>query len=65
MYLRELRGKNFYYGIGLRWMVVWNLSQFLLGRFFAMDMTVRLVVIDTQDILAVRKRTFPAVSRSF
>jgi len=46
-------------------MVIWNLNQLLLSRFFAMYMAVRLMVIDTQDILAVRKRAFPAVSRSF
>ena len=46
-------------------MVIWNLDQFLQGRFFfAMYMAVRLMVIDTQNMLAVRKRAFPAVSRS-
>jgi hypothetical protein len=61
----KLRGKNFYSGVGLCEMVIWNLNQFFQGRrFFAMDMAVRLMVIDAQDIIAVRKRAFPAVSRS-
>jgi len=47
-------------------MVVWNLNQFLQRRcFFTMYMAVVRMVIDTQEILAVRKRAFPAVSRSF
>ena len=45
-------------------MVVWNFNQFLMGLFFTMYVAVRLVVIDTQNIIAERKRTFPAVSRS-
>ena len=46
-------------------MVIWNLIQLhTMSHLFAMYMTVRLVVIDTQDTLAVRKCTFPALSRS-
>ena len=45
-------------------MVIWNLNQYLLSRLFAMDMAVRLMVIDAQDVIAVRKRAFPAVSRN-
>ena len=40
------------YGIGLCKMVIWNLMQFLLSRLFAMYMTVRLMVIDTQEMIA-------------
>lgn len=47
-------------------MVVWNLDQLPQSiLFFAMYVAVGLVVIDAQDMIAVRMRAFPAVSRSF
>jgi len=45
-------------------MVIWSLRQLLLSHLIAMYMTVSLMVIDTQETLAVRKLTFPAISRS-
>lgn len=52
------------HSIGLRRMVIWNLTHSPLSHLFAMYMTVGIMVIDTQDTLAVRKRTFPVISRS-
>jgi len=46
-------------------MVIWNLRQLLLSNLIAMYMTVSLMVIDAQETLAVRKRAFPAIIRSF
>ena len=52
--------------IDLCMMVIWNLSKrSLLRHLFAMYMTVRLMVIDAQEMLAVLKLAFPAISRSF
>ncbi len=45
-------------------MRIWNLKFFLLRHPVPMYMTVSLVVIDTQDVRAVRIQTFPALSRS-
>ena len=53
-----------YKGVSLCWMVIWNLNQHLLRHLFAMDMTVRLVVIDAQYLITARKRAFPALSRN-
>jgi hypothetical protein len=36
----------------------------LLSRLIAMSMTVIIMIIDTQELLAVRKLAFPAASRS-
>jgi hypothetical protein len=45
-------------------MVVWNLDQIYLGIFFsAVHMAVRLMVIDTQNLLAVRICTNPTLGR--
>jgi hypothetical protein len=47
-------------------MGIWNLSKrSLLSHLFAMYMTVSLMIIDAQEMLAVRKLAFPAISRSF
>ena len=51
--------------IGLYSMMIWNLKFLLLRHLIPMYMTVSLMVIDTQDMRAVRKRAFPARSRSF
>jgi len=48
--------------IGLCRMVIWNLSLSTLSHLFAMYMTVSLMVIDTQVMLAARKRAFPVIS---
>jgi len=52
------------YSIGLYGVMIWNMRHLLLSHLIAMYMTVSLVVIDTQEALAVRKRAFPALSRS-
>jgi hypothetical protein len=45
-------------------MGIWNLSKLsLLSHLLAMYMTVSLMVIDAQEMLAVRKLAFPAFSR--
>jgi len=46
-------------------MAVGDLDGLLLRHLFPMDMTVFLVVVDTQEILAIRECTFSAVSRHF
>ena len=47
-------------------MVIWNRSKrSLAGHLFAMYMTVIRMVIDAQEILAVRKPAFSANRRSF
>lgn len=45
-------------------MVIWNLTISLLRNLITMYMTVSLMVIDTQEMLAVRKLAFPVFSRS-
>ncbi len=45
-------------------MVIWNLTISLLRHLIAMYMTVILMVIDTQEMLTVRIRAFPVLSRS-
>ncbi|HUU16268.1 MAG TPA: hypothetical protein VMW72_03885, partial [Sedimentisphaerales bacterium] len=53
------------HSIDLCMMVIWNLSKrSLLSHLLAMYMTVRLMVIDAQEMLAVRKRAFSAINRS-
>ncbi len=52
------------HSIGLYGVVIWNLSHLLVSFPIAMYMTVSLMVIDTQETLAVRKRAFPANSGS-
>ena len=52
------------YNIGLCMMVIRNLTHLLLSHLFTMYMTVSLMVIDTQETIAVRKRASPADSRS-
>jgi hypothetical protein len=52
------------HSIGLYSMMIWNLMHLLLRHLVAMYMTVSLMVIDTQETLAVRKRAFPAIIRS-
>jgi len=47
-------------------MVIWNLSKFsLAGHLIAMYMTISLMVIDAQEMLAARKPAFSANRRSF
>jgi len=47
-------------------MVIWNLSKrSLVGHLIAMYMTISIMVIDAQEMLAVRKLAFPAIRRSF
>jgi len=58
-------GEKVLHSIGLYGMVIWNLNYSLLRHLFAMYMAVRLMVIDTQEMIAARKRAFPAVSRGF
>jgi hypothetical protein len=53
------------HSIGLYGMVIWHLRHSLLSHHIAMYMTVSLMVIDTQETLAVRKRAFPVISRGF
>jgi hypothetical protein len=43
-------------------MVIWNLMIALLSHLVAMYMTVSPMVIDTQQMLAVRIRAFPVLS---
>jgi hypothetical protein len=50
-------------GLSLRMSV--SLRFFSLRHLVQMYMTVSLMVIDTQDMRAVRKHAFPALSRSF
>jgi len=50
--------------LGLYKMMICNLRFLLLRHPFPMYMTVGLMVIDTQDTLALRKHAFPAFSRS-
>jgi len=57
-------GVNRYY-IGLCFRMRWNLGFLPLRHLILMYMTVSLMVIDTQDMRAVRKHAFPALSRSF
>jgi hypothetical protein len=45
-------------------MVIWNLMISLLRNLIPMYMTVILMVVDTQEMLAVRIRAFPVFSRS-
>jgi len=45
-------------------MMIWNLRLLLLKHLFPMYTTVSLMVVDTQDALAVRKLAFPALRRS-
>jgi len=45
-------------------MVIWNLTIALLRHLIAMYMTVILMVIDTQKMLAVRISAFSVLSRS-
>jgi len=53
------------HSIDLCRMVIWYLNKrSLLSYLLAMYMTVSLMVIDTQEMLAVRKLAFPAISRS-
>jgi hypothetical protein len=49
---------------GLYKMMICNLRFLLLSHLSPMYMTVSLMVIDTQDTLALRKYAFPALSRS-
>jgi hypothetical protein len=49
---------------GLYKMMICNLRFLLMSHLVPMYMTVSLMVIDTQDTLAVRKHAFPALSRS-
>jgi hypothetical protein len=50
--------------IGSYSMMIWNLKFLLMRYLIPMYMTVNLMVIDTQDMRAVRKRAFPALRRS-
>ncbi len=52
------------YSIGLYGVMIWNIMNLLLSRLIAMYMTVILMVIDTQETLAVRKLACPALRRS-
>ena len=45
-------------------MVIWNLTILLLRNLIPMYMTVIFMIIDTQEMLAVRIRAFPVFSRS-
>ena len=45
-------------------MMIWNLTILPLSHLIAMDMTIILMIIDTQEMLAVRIRAFPVFSRS-
>jgi hypothetical protein len=46
-------------------MVIWNISKrSLRSHLFPMYMTVNLMVIDAQEMLAVQKLAFSAISRS-
>jgi hypothetical protein len=50
------------HSIDLDMMVIWNLSKLSLpSHLFEMNMTVILMVIDAQAMLAVRKLAFPAL----
>ena len=54
------------HSIDLYMMVIWNLSKLSLpSHLFEVNMTVSLMVIDTQEMLAVRKLAFPVSRRSF
>jgi hypothetical protein len=44
--------------------VIWSLSRSLLSHLVPMNATIRLMVIDAQETLTVRKLAFPAASRS-
>jgi hypothetical protein len=50
--------------LGLSNMMIYRFGFLLVRHLIAMHMTVRLMVIDTQDMLAVRKHAFSALSRS-
>jgi len=45
-------------------MMIWNFLFLVQSHLIPMYMTVILMVIDTQDTLAVRKHAFPAFSRN-
>lgn len=62
LFLPSYSGKVLH-GIGLYRVVIWNVTHLLLSQ-FAVDMTVSLMIVDTQEMLAVRKLAFPAISRS-
>jgi hypothetical protein len=53
-----------YYIVSSSGMVVWNLLYLFLRYLVPVYMAVSIVVIDTQEALAFRKRAFSAFSRS-
>jgi hypothetical protein len=52
------------HNIRLCMMMIWNLTHLILSYLIAMYMTIRLMIIDTQETVAVRKYAFPAFGRS-
>jgi len=46
-------------------MVIWNLGHLLMIDLLSMHVTVALMIVDTQEIFAVGKAAFSAISRGF
>lgn len=65
--LVSLVAKGYYIvfvSFGLYNMMIWNFRFLLMSHLVSMHVTVSLMVIDTQNTLAVQKHAFPALSRS-